>query len=53
MKGILVALPIGNLANKYGGKLALSLAMFGLTIARAWIQAVCTLTNSDNCVSNV
>lgn len=42
LASILVAVPFGFLANKCGRKAVLALAMFGLTLARVWIQVVCT-----------
>ncbi|KAE8351970.1 major facilitator superfamily domain-containing protein [Aspergillus coremiiformis] len=41
LASILVAVPFGLLADKYGKKRVLLLAMSGLTVARIWIQAIC------------
>ncbi|KAK6519886.1 hypothetical protein TWF506_000181 [Arthrobotrys conoides] len=41
LASILVAVPFGFLANRCGRKVVLALAMFGLTLARVWIQVVC------------
>ncbi|KAF3083375.1 hypothetical protein TWF569_002380 [Orbilia oligospora] len=41
LASILVAVPFGFAANRCGRKVVLALAMFGLTLARVWIQVVC------------
>ncbi|KAF3221547.1 hypothetical protein TWF106_006146 [Orbilia oligospora] len=41
LASILVAAPFGFAANRCGRKVVLALAMFGLTLARVWIQVVC------------
>ncbi|KAK6348582.1 hypothetical protein TWF718_006370 [Orbilia javanica] len=41
LASILVAVPFGFLANKWGRKAVMALAMIGLTLARVWTLIVC------------
>lgn len=41
--GVLLAIPYGVLADRYGRKNILVLTLVGLTLSFAWIQLVCTM----------